>query len=292
MAEKRQGNVSNSVSDNFFKLKPQNLKLNMQQITTEDLLNAGVHYGHLTRKWHPAMAPYIFMEKNGIHLVDVNQTMVQLNKAAHALKQIAKSGKKILFVSTKNQFRDIIVTAANKLNMPYVTERWLGGMLTNFSTIRKSIKKLSNIEKMMTENSFENISKKEKLMISRNKLKLERVLKGIADLNRLPAAIFVVDIKRESIAIREAQKLNIPTFAIVDTNSDPGIVDFVIPANDDASTSVALLTSVLFDAIEEGLTERRREKEETGKPIVQTEAVKETLEVKAVSETISTPAVA
>ncbi|OFY63659.1 MAG: 30S ribosomal protein S2 [Bacteroidetes bacterium RIFCSPLOWO2_02_FULL_36_8] len=264
----------------------------MQQITTEDLLNAGVHYGHLTRKWHPAMAPYIFMEKNGIHLVDVNQTMVQLNKAAHALKQIAKSGKKILFVSTKNQFRDIIVTAANKLNMPYVTERWLGGMLTNFSTIRKSIKKLSNIEKMMTENSFENISKKEKLMISRNKLKLERVLKGIADLNRLPAAIFVVDIKRESIAIREAQKLNIPTFAIVDTNSDPGIVDFVIPANDDASTSVALLTSVLFDAIEEGLTERRREKEETGKPIVQTEAVKETLEVKAVSETISTPAVA
>lgn len=261
----------------------------MQQLTTEDLLKAGAHYGHLTRKWHPAMAPYIFMERNGIHLLDVNQTLVQLEKAAHALKQIAKSGKKILFVSTKRQFKDIIVTAANRLNMPYVTERWLGGMLTNFSTIRKSIKKLGNIEKMMTENTFENISKKEKLMITRSRTKLDKVLKGISDLNRLPAAVFVIDIKRENIALRESQKLNIPTFAIVDTNSDPGKVDFVIPANDDASTSVALLTSVLFDAIEEGLIERKREKEEVGKPVQSMEEPKVQLEGKAVTEPISTP---
>ena len=213
----------------------------MSKIEYKDLLDAGVHFGHLTRKWDPRMAPYIFMEKNGIHIIDLNKTLACLEEASNAIKQIVRSGKKIMFVATKKQAKDLVAAEAQRLNMPYVTERWLGGMLTNFATIRKSLKKMSSLEKLMKEDSYKNLAKKERLMVSRQKDKMEVVLGGIADLSRLPAALFVVDIKREHIAIAEAQKLGIPVFALVDTNSNPNEVDFPIPANDDAFKSVPLL---------------------------------------------------
>lgn len=233
----------------------------MSQITQQELLEAGVHFGHLTRKWNPKMAPYIFMEKNGIHLIDLNKTAVKLEEAAHAIKNIVKSGRKVLFVATKKQAKEMIENEAKRVNMPFVTERWLGGMLTNFTTVRKSIKKLQTLDKMATDGTYTNMAKKERLMVEREKEKLRRVLGGIADLNRLPAALFIVDIKREHIAIAEAHKLNIPTFAMVDTNSDPTLVDYPIPANDDAAKSIALIARVVTDAIVEGLAERKKEKE-------------------------------
>lgn len=233
----------------------------MSQITQQELLEAGVHFGHLTRKWNPKMAPYIFMEKNGIHLIDLNKTAVKLDEAAQAIKNIVKSGRKVLFVATKKQAKEIIENEAKRVNMPFVTERWLGGMLTNFSTVRKSIKKLQTLEKMASDGTYANINKKERLMIEREKIKLSRLLGGIADLNRLPAALFLVDIKREHIAVAEAQKLNIPTIGMVDTNSDPNLVDYAIPANDDAAKSIALIARVITDAIVEGLAERKRDKE-------------------------------
>ena len=234
----------------------------MAQIEYKDLLDAGVHFGHLTRKWDPRMAPYIFMEKNGIHIIDLNKTLVCLEEASNAIKQIVRSGKKVMFVATKKQAKDLVAEEAKRLNMPFVTERWLGGMLTNFATIRKSLKKMSSIDKMMKEDSYKNLAKKERLMITRQREKLESVLGGIADLTRLPAALFVVDIKREHIAIAEAQKLGIPVFALVDTNSNPNEVEFPIPANDDAYKSISLLIKAFGTAIEEGLSERKRDKED------------------------------
>ncbi|SNS66067.1 SSU ribosomal protein S2P [Belliella buryatensis] len=234
----------------------------MAQIEYKDLLDAGVHFGHLTRKWDPRMAPYIFMEKNGIHIIDLNKTLVCLDEASNAIKQIVRSGKKVMFVATKKQAKDLVADEARRLNMPYVTERWLGGMLTNFATIRKSLKKMSTIDKMMKEDAYKNLAKKERLMITRQREKLESVLGGIADLTRLPAALFVVDIKREHIAIAEAQKLGIPVFALVDTNSNPNEVDFPIPSNDDAFKSISLLVKAFGAAIEEGLSERKKDKED------------------------------
>ncbi len=234
----------------------------MSRTTYEDLLESGVHFGHLTRKWNPKMAPYVFMEKNGIHIIDLNKTLVKTEEACAAIKQIVKSGRKVLFVATKKQAKDIVVESAKRVNMPYVTERWLGGMLTNFATVRKSIKKMTNIDKFSKDGTYDNLSKKEKLMIQRERIKLENVLGGIADLNRLPAALFLIDVKKEHIAVAEALKLNIPTFAMVDTNSDPTNIDFAIPANDDATKSIALITSIICKAIEEGLDERKREKDD------------------------------
>jgi small subunit ribosomal protein S2 len=234
----------------------------MSKIEYKDLLDAGVHFGHLTRKWDPRMSPYIFMEKNGIHIIDLNKTLACLEEASNAIKQIVRSGKKVMFVATKKQAKDLVAAEAQRLNMPYVTERWLGGMLTNFATIRKSLKKMSSLEKMMKEDSYKNLAKKERLMVTRQKDKMETVLGGIADLSRLPAALFVVDIKREHIAIAEAQKLGIPVFALVDTNSNPNEVDFPIPANDDAFKSVSLLVKAFGAAIEEGLSERKRDKDD------------------------------
>ena len=235
----------------------------MAQTTYKELLDAGSHFGHLTRKWDPKMAPYIFMEKNGIHIIDLNKTLVALDQAAAAIRQIAKSGRKVMFVATKKQAQEIVTEEAKRLKMPYVTDRWLGGLLTNFATVRKSLKKMSTIDKMVKENTaYAALAKREKLMMSREREKLERVLGGIADLSRLPAALFVVDVKREHIAVKEAQKLNIPIFAICDTNSDPELVDFPIPANDDASKSVALIVGVIGKAMEEGLSERKVDKEE------------------------------
>src|SRR6478735_4776374 len=245
----------------------------MARTTYQDLLDAGVHFGHLTRKWDPKMAQYIFMERNGIHIIDLNKTLVKVEEAASAIKQIVKSGRKVLFVSTKKQAKDIVAEYAKGVNMPYVTERWLGGMLTNFTTVRKSIKKMTNIDKLTKDGTYDILSKKEKLMISRDRIKLERVLGGIADLNRLPAALFLVDVKKEHIAVTEALKLNIPTFAMVDTNSDPSNIDFPIPANDDATKSIALITGIIIKAIEEGLDERKREKDD--------EAEKEAAQAKA-----------
>lgn len=233
----------------------------MNNVTFEQLLEAGVHFGHLKRKWNPAMAPYIFMEKNGIHIIDLHKTAIKLNEACQAIKQIAKSGRKILFVATKKQAKDIVAERVKKINMPYVTERWPGGMLTNFPTIRKAVKKMAAIDKMSADGTFDNLSKREKLQIARQRAKLEKNLGSIADLSRLPAAIFVVDILKEHIAVKEARRLNIPVFAMVDTNSDPNLVDFPIPANDDASKSIALIVDTICNAIEEGLSERKVEKE-------------------------------
>ncbi|MEM7368555.1 MAG: 30S ribosomal protein S2 [Bacteroidota bacterium] len=234
----------------------------MQQPNYNDLLEAGVHFGHLRKKWNPYMSPYIFMERNGIHIIDLNKTLRMLQDAANAAKQLSISGRKILFVATKKQAKGIVETEARRVNMPFVTERWLGGMLTNFSTVRKSIKQMKNIEKMKTDGTFERINKKERLMLTREKAKLEKVLGGIADLNRLPSALFIVDIKKEHIAIAEARKLNIPTIAMVDTNSNPNLVDFPIPANDDAAKSITLIMKVMTDAIAEGLQERKKRREE------------------------------
>ena len=227
-------------------------------------MEAGVHFGHLTRKWNPRMSEYIFMENNGIHIIDLNKTLKCLEDATFAIKNIVRSGRKIMLVATKKQAKDIIVEEATRLNMPYVTERWLGGMLTNFATIRKSLKKLAQIDKLMKDEAFNNMAKRERLMISREKAKLEKLLGGIADLNRLPAALFVIDVKREHIAVAEAQKLNIPVFAMVDTNSDPSDIDFPIPANDDAFKSISIVTKHIGKAIEEALMERKKDKEEAG----------------------------
>jgi len=232
------------------------------KLTTQQLMDAGVHFGHLTRKWNPKMSEYIFMENNGIHIIDLNKTLKSLDDATYALKNIVRSGRKIMFVATKKQAKDIIVGEATRLNMPFVTERWLGGMLTNFATIRKSLKKLQQIEKLMKDEAFNNLAKRERLMITREKAKLEKLLGGISDLNRLPAALFVIDVKREHIAVAEAQKLNIPVFAMVDTNSDPSDIDFPIPANDDAFKSISIITSYIGKAIEEGLMERKKDKDD------------------------------
>ena len=248
----------------------------MARTTYQDLLDAGVHFGHLTRKWNPKMAPYIFMERNGIHIIDLNKTLTKTEEAAAAIKQIVKSGRKILFVATKKQAKEIVAEQARKVNMPFVTERWLGGMLTNFATVRKSIKKMVTIDKMTKDGTYSILSKKERLMIQRERIKLESLLGGIADLNRLPAAIFLIDVKKEHIAVAEAMKLNIPTFAMVDTNSDPSNIDFPIPANDDATKSILLITDIVVKAIQEGLDERKREKDD--------EAEKEAVAVKAAAD--------
>ncbi|MEQ9439807.1 MAG: 30S ribosomal protein S2 [Cyclobacteriaceae bacterium] len=234
----------------------------MEKIEYKDLLDAGVHFGHLTRKWNPKIAPYVFMERNGIHIIDLNKTLASLDEASHAVKNIVRSGRKIMFVATKKQAQEVVSEEAKRLRMPYVTNRWLGGMLTNFSTIRKSLRKLSSIDKMMKEEAYQNLAKRERLMMTREKEKLERILGGIADLSRLPAALFVVDIKREHIAVREAHKLNIPVIAMVDTNSDPTQVEHPIPANDDAFKSVSIIVKHIGKAIEEGLIERKQKKEE------------------------------
>lgn len=231
-------------------------------INQQDLLDAGVHFGHLTRKWNPKMAPYIFMEQNGIHIIDLKKTEAKLEEARNAVRNIVKSGRKVLFVATKKQAKEIIAEVAGGANQPFVTERWLGGMLTNFATVRKSIKRMQGISKMMTDGTYENINKKERLMLSREKAKLERMLGGIEDMAKLPGALFIVDIRREHIAVSEARRLGIPTFAIVDTNSDPSWVDFPIPANDDASKSIYVIAREIADAINEGSQERRREKDE------------------------------
>ena len=234
----------------------------MNKLEHKDLLDAGVHFGHLTRKWNPAMAPYIFMEKNGIHIIDLHKTLTCLEDACEALKTIVRSGRKVMFVATKKQAKEVVEMEAQKLKMPYVTERWLGGMLTNFSTIRKSLKKMASMEKMMKEESYQNLAKRERLMMTREKDKLRKVLGGISELNRLPAALFVIDIKREHIAVAEAQKLNIPVFGIVDTNSDPNKIDYPIPGNDDAFKSIQLITQYVGSVMEEGLSERKKDKED------------------------------
>ncbi len=233
----------------------------MSRVTFEQLLDAGVHFGHLKRKWNPAMAPYIFMEKNGIHIIDLQKTIAKIDEAANALKQIAKSGRKILFVATKKQAKDIVSERVKQINMPYVTERWPGGMLTNFPTIRKAVKKMASIDKMLIDGSFETLSKRERLQVKRQRAKLEKNLGSIADLTRLPAALFIVDITKEHIAVREAKRLSIPVIALADTNSNPNLIDFPIPANDDASKSIALIVDIVCNAIQEGLIERKSEKD-------------------------------
>ena len=232
----------------------------MQTPSFEQLLEAGCHFGHLKRKWNPAMAPYIFMERNGIHIIDLYKTAAKLEVAAAALKSIAKAGKRVLFVATKKQAKQVIADHANSVGMPYVIERWPGGMLTNFPTIRKAVKKMTSIDKMASDGTFDNLSKREKLQITRQRAKLEKTLGSIADMNRLPSALFVVDVLKEKIAVAEANRLGIPVFAIVDTNSDPSNVDFVIPANDDASKSIELILDTVCAAMNEGIEERKVEK--------------------------------
>ena len=236
-------------------------KLEMPRTNFQELLDAGVHFGHLKRKWNPAMAPYIFMERNGIHIIDLEKTVTKIDEAAAAMKQIARSGKKILFVATKKQAKEIVAEQVRNINMPYVTERWPGGMLTNFPTIRKAVKKMSSIDKMASDGTFTNLSKRERLQVTRQRAKLEKNLGSIADLTRLPSAIFVVDVCKEHIAVSEAKRLGIPVFAMVDTNSDPTVIDFPIPANDDASKSISLIIGILCQAVEEGLDERKLEKD-------------------------------
>lgn len=237
-----------------------------QTIDIQELLEAGVHFGHLTRKWHPKMAPYIFMERNGIHIIDLYKTAAKLETAANALKQIAKSGKKVLFVATKKQAKDVIADRAKSVEMPFVNERWPGGMLTNFPTIRKAVKKMTTIDKMSKDGTFDNLSKREKLQITRQRAKLEKNLGSIADLSRLPSALFVVDVMKEHIAVAEANRLGIPVFGIVDTNSNPENIDFVIPANDDASKSIEIILDTVVAAIAEGLQERKIEKLDNDEP--------------------------
>ena len=259
----------------------------MARTNFNELLDAGVHFGHLKRKWNPNMAPYIFMERNGIHIIDLYKTAAKIEEAASALKQIAKSGKRILFVATKKQAKEIVANHVKRVNMPYVTERWPGGMLTNFATIRKSVRKMTSIDKMINTDTYKNLSKRERLQITRERLKLEKNLGSISDLNRLPSAIFIVDINKEHIAVAEAKKLNIPTFAIVDTNSDPNSVDFPIPANDDASKAISLITSIMVNAIEEGLVERKLERD---KRIIEEEKEKEEIiKIQTESKTLEEP---
>jgi small subunit ribosomal protein S2 len=233
----------------------------MPRTNFKELLDAGVHFGHLKRKWNPAMAPYIFMERNGIHIIDLEKTVVKIDEAASAMKHIAKSGKKVLFVATKKQAKEIVAEKVKAVNMPYVTERWPGGMLTNFPTIRKAVKKMSSIDKMAADGTFLNLSKRERLQVTRQRAKLEKTLGSIIDLTRLPSALFIVDVTKEHIAVREAKRLGIPVFAMVDTNSDPSDIEFPIPANDDASKSISLIIGILCQAIEEGLNERKIEKD-------------------------------
>lgn len=235
----------------------------MSRTNFEQLLEAGCHFGHLKRKWNPAMAPYIFMERNDIHIIDLHKTVVKVDEAAAALKSIAKSGRKVLFVATKKQAKDVVAERAKSVGMPYITERWAGGMLTNFPTIRKAVKKMTTIDKMATDGTFDNISKREKLQISRQREKLEKNLGSIADLTRLPSALFVIDVMKEHIAVKEAQRLGIPVFGIVDTNSNPNGIDFMIPANDDATKSVDVILGAMCEAIQEGLEERKVEKVDT-----------------------------
>jgi small subunit ribosomal protein S2 len=233
----------------------------MEKVDTQKLLNAGVHFGHLTRKWNPAMAPYIFMERNGIHIIDLNKTAARLEEATEALAKIAASGRKILFVATKKQAKDIVAELVGPLNMPYIIERWPGGLLTNFITIRKAIKKMQEIDRMIEDGRFDTLSKRERLQVSRQRAKLEKNLGSIADMNRIPGAIFIVDINKEHIAVAEAQKLNIPTFAMVDTNSNPNEVDFPIPSNDDASKSIKAMLEYVTAGIREGLESRKQDGE-------------------------------
>jgi len=238
-------------------------KTKMSRTNFEQLLEAGCHFGHLKRKWNPAMAPYIFMERNDIHIIDLHKTVVKIDEAAAALKQIAKSGRKVLFVATKKQAKDVVAERAKQVAMPYITERWAGGMLTNFPTIRKAVKKMTTIDKMTTDGTYDNISKREKLQIARQREKLEKNLGSIADLTRLPSALFIVDVMKEHIAVKEAQRLGIPVFGIVDTNSNPNGIDFVIPANDDATKSVDVILGAVIEAMIEGLEERKIEKVDT-----------------------------
>ncbi len=252
----------------------------MHRTNFKELLDAGVHFGHLKRKWNPNMAPYIFMERNGIHIIDLEKTVVKIEAAASALKQIAKSGRKVLFVATKKQAREIVAERIKKTQMPYVTERWPGGMLTNFPTIRKAVKKMSSIDKKTADGTYDTLSKRERLQIMRQRAKLEKQLGSITDLTRLPAVLFVVDVSKEYIAVREANRLTIPVIAMVDTNSDPSNVDFPIPANDDASKSISLIIDIMAKAIEEGLDERKMEKEkEDGDKKKKTVEMKEKQEV-------------
>ena len=262
----------------------------MSKTDYKELLQAGVHFGHLKRKWHPKMGPYIFMEKNGIHILDLHKTAVKLDDAAEAMKQIAKSGKKILFVATKKQAKDAIENRVTAINMPYVTERWPGGMLTNFATIRKAVRKMSTIDNMLKDGTFKVLSKRERLQITRQRAKLERDLGSIADLNRLPSALFIVDIKKEHIAVAEAKKLNIPTFAIVDTNSDPSLVDFPIPGNDDAAKSIDKILEIMTGAVAEGLSERQTDKDKNKAAADKKAAVKNEAEPAKAEEAKAEPA--
>ncbi len=264
----------------------------MPRTNFEELLKAGVHFGHLKRKWNPNMAPYIFMERNSIHIIDLHKTIVKLDEAADALKQIAKSGRKILFVATKKQAKEIVSEKVKTVGMPYITERWSGGMLTNFPTVRKAIKKMNSIDKMAVDGTFKNISKRERLQISRQREKLEINLGSIADMTRIPAAIFIVDVFNESIAVNEAKKLNIPIFGMVDTNSEPKGIDFVIPSNDDASASISLIMDIVVDSVKEGLNERKLEREKEDKrKVAKKEAKKEVKKVEAKEEVkVETPA--
>jgi small subunit ribosomal protein S2 len=261
----------------------------MAQPTYKELLEAGVHFGHLTRKWDPKMAPYIFMEKNGIHIIDLNKTLASLEEAANAIKQHVRAGRKVMFVATKKQAQEVVSAEAQRLKMPFVTERWLGGMLTNFATVRKSLKKMQSMEKMMKDEAYTGLAKRERLTISREKDKLEKLLGGIAELTRLPAALFVVDVKREHIAISEAKRLNIPVFAMVDTNSNPNIVDFAIPANDDAFKSIAIITHAIGQAIEEGLQERKMDKD--NQKVQEEEDIKRRVDAPGAEATAETPVV-
>ena len=239
----------------------------MAKIEIKELIESGVHFGHLTRKWNPNMSPYIYMERNGIHIINLYKTSSKIQEATKALNKIAQSGRKILFVATKKQAKDIVSEMAKKVKMPYITERWPGGMLTNFVTIRKAVKKMTSIDRMKNDGTFETLSKKEKLQVDRLREKLDKNLGSISEMTRLPGAVFIVDIKREHIAIKEAQKLKIPIFAMVDTNSDPRDVDFVIPANDDASKSIRKILSIVVESIKEGLSERQKLKEESAKAV-------------------------
>jgi len=273
----------------------------MANVNIQELLNNGVHFGHLTRKWNPNMAPYIYTERNGVHIIDLYKTAAKIEETSEALKKIANSGRKILFVATKKQAKDIVAEKAKVISMPYITERWPGGMLTNFVTIRKAVKKMAIIDRMKTDGSFDALSKREKLQINRQREKLEKNLGSISDMTRLPGALFIVDIKKEHIAVAEAQKLNIPIFAMVDTNSDPREVDYVIPANDDASKSINVVLSFVTDAIAEGLSERKADKEKVKEapkkeeakleaPKVEVEAPK--VEVEAPKAEVEAPEVA
>jgi small subunit ribosomal protein S2 len=250
----------------------------------KELLDAGVHFGHLTRKWNPNMAPYIFMERNGIHIIDLNKTAVKLNEAAEAMKKIARSGRKIMYVATKKQAKEIVSNAAKDVNMPYITERWPGGMLTNFVTIRKAVKKMSSIDKMKADGTFMVLSKRERLQIDRQRAKLEKTLGSISDMSRLPAALFIVDVKREAIAIAEAKKLGIPTFAMVDTNADPELVDFAIPSNDYASKSITIILDSVNLGVKEGLADRKKEKEVQAAAKKDEEATKEAVKAEKEAE--------